>query len=100
MFKPISEMQDLKEFLEHFLPKDHNQQDIIFLTYRYEWETVGIRGKHSHFNNREEAERFVEESWRARDLAWDNMVKARVGTTFYIKANPEEYRMPVQTSLF
>ncbi|GEM_PF-3070967 len=97
-FKPISEMQDLKEFLEHFLPKDHNQQDIIFLTYRYEWETVGIRSKYSFFNNREETEKFVEESWRARDLAWDNMVRARVGTTFDIKNNPEKYRG--QTQLF
>ncbi|WP_313418785.1 hypothetical protein [Sphingobacterium multivorum] len=97
-FKPISEMRDLKEFLEHFLPKDHNQQDIIFLTYRYEWETVGTRGKSSHFNTREEAEKSTEESRRARDLAWDNMVMARVGTTFDIKNNPEKYRG--QTQLF
>ena len=36
-FKPAKEMSD-KEFMDRFLPVDHNEQDIIYLKARYRWE--------------------------------------------------------------
>lgn len=37
-FKPIEKMS-LKEYLERFLPADHNEQDKIYLQERYKWHT-------------------------------------------------------------
>ena len=36
-FKPAKEMSD-KEFMDRFLPVDHNDQDVLYLKSRYKWE--------------------------------------------------------------
>lgn len=33
-------LETLDTFLEHYLPKDHNDQDIVYLTERYKWMTI------------------------------------------------------------
>lgn len=37
-FKSASKMS-LQEYLEEYLPADHNEQDKVYLSRRHEWET-------------------------------------------------------------
>lgn len=40
-------LESLEIYLSHFLPENHNEQDVIYLNERYKWETIREYTYHS-----------------------------------------------------